>query len=89
MGAPQTGQPLPDATSALPLECSSTAYEDKNLNRMLGRFDHTTHGIPSGLYKQPLDPNGRGESGSHLFIHQIKSSCQRYYTLETPYTKSS
>jgi hypothetical protein len=27
-----------------------------NLNRMLGRFDCTTHGIPSGLYKQPPDP---------------------------------
>jgi hypothetical protein len=27
-----------------------------NLNRMLGWFDRTAHGIPSGLYKQPLTP---------------------------------
>jgi hypothetical protein len=60
-----------------------------NLNRMLGQFDRTAQGIPSGLYKQPTDPPGRGESGSHVFIHQIKSSSQRYHALETRYSESS
>jgi hypothetical protein len=82
------GRPPPSTTSALPLECSSNTYEDQSKPYVRSVWSYGSWHPLKTIKATPWPPK-RGESGSHIFIHQIKSSSQRYYTLETPYSENS
>jgi hypothetical protein len=80
-GPPQTGRPHGGAGRPPPRAPRQPYFWNVlpppmriNINRMLGWFDRTTHGILSRLYRQPPGPLVEEEYGSQLFIHQIKST---------------